>query len=73
MTDKMREEFEAWFTKTQEHEYCSENVKRIMLDAWQASRAALVVELPKARCDIDYGYELNDIQNLLTDSGISYK
>lgn len=44
MDEKMREEFEAWWRE--------ENVNRLYCESawrgWQASRAALVVELPKS-------------------------
>lgn len=43
MTDKMREEFEAWFRAENESTLYCESQWR----AWQASRAALVVEMPE--------------------------
>lgn len=51
--DKMREEFEAWardnamllFVKTATGKYSSEKTE-LAWQAWRASRAALVVELP---------------------------
>lgn len=52
MTDKAREEFEAW-AKTQDwnidfmwHDGYDAWETKFAFDAWQASRAALVIELP---------------------------
>ncbi|RON39551.1 hypothetical protein [Pseudomonas brassicacearum] len=55
MTDKMRKEFEAWHRSAVEGEpphekynsgdYRNQHVQRYWL-GWQASRAALVIELP---------------------------
>lgn len=50
----MREEFEAWFadamigadTTSDRGKYVAENMAAVAWLAWQASRAALVVELP---------------------------
>lgn len=44
MSDKMREEFEAWFKARFWHE-CYEDVKHHLFAAWQASRESLVIEL----------------------------
>lgn len=41
--------------------------------AWQASRQVLVVELPMARSDVDYGYESSEIIDLLESAGIKCK
>jgi len=46
---------------------------RVVFDAWQAAISSVVVELPRPSSAIDYGYELNDIQNTLTDAGIRYE
>lgn len=58
MIDKMREEFEAWHRSVVEGEpphekynsgdYRNQQVQRYWL-GWQASRAALVIELPPVR------------------------
>lgn len=78
----MREEFENWC-----REYFGWDESRFDMHAgeyingktyekwecWQASRATMVVRLPRARSDVDHGYESCDIQNLLTDAGISYE
>lgn len=44
------EEFEAWFAARFWHE-CYEDVKHHLFAAWQASRAALVIELPPSLAD----------------------
>lgn len=59
-TNKMREQFEAWISsyigstwlKRNEHqmdEYLDENAQ-FMWEAWQASREAVVMELPSLQC-----------------------
>ena len=45
----------------------------IWVASWQAAIESVVVELPRPSSEVDYGYELNDIQNLLTDAGIKYE
>ncbi len=41
---------------------------------WQASRAALVVELPGAIwCSLAYHEAINDVKEALDDAGVSYK
>jgi len=84
MSEKMREEFDLWA----QHElgYCAGEktdgtyyVTKIndMWQAWKASRAALVVELPS---DINGEYyadgwnaALMCVEEILKDSGVSYK
>jgi len=60
--DKMREEFEAWLRTLPEVLNVGYNIEtgRYFLDedqdrweAWQASRAAIVVELPKPHFEFD--------------------
>lgn len=65
MTDKAREEFEAWamttgfeshhFTRDADNQYTDYDVRRIW-SPWQASRAALVIELPSIKCIDLHGY-----------------
>jgi hypothetical protein len=79
----MREEFEAWaanhyllgecVTDLEDGEYFDPE-KQYAWEAWQASRAALVIELP----DIDsegpsYVYHVDAVHAALTDAGVSYK
>ena len=41
---------------------------------WQASRAALVVELPGAIwCSLAYHEAINDVKEALDDAGVGYK
>lgn len=44
-TEKTTEEFETWFKGRFWHE-CYEDVKHHLFAAWQASREAVVIELP---------------------------
>ena len=78
--DKMREEFEAWFQSDID---AGPVVEDLCWQAWQASRAAPVVELP-ATCnraliygdgsmDHDEYFEVDDIKDALTAAGISYE
>ena len=46
--EKTSPEFEAWFKERLWHE-CYEDVKHHLFAAWQASRAAIEVELPTAK------------------------
>ena len=86
MTDKMREEFEAWFCSTMPYKIAKESWFAIMDDGdyiitdvqaawagWKASRAALVVELPGAIwCSLAYHEAINDVKEALDDAGVSY-
>lgn len=73
--DKMREEFEAWFFG---ESGLSVNCENTSWQAWQASREALVVELPVAFpvCDdkdsAEVAYVL-DILEKLALAGVAYK
>ena len=66
MSDKMREEFEAWFCSTMPYKIAKESWFAIMDDGdyiitdvqagwagWRASRAALCVELPMQEYDCE--------------------
>lgn len=90
--DKMRAEFEEWIQSNGgdirlNGEYVS-NVTDCAWQAWQASRAALVVELPVSVCrthvfeipwtseagmEHDEYYEIEDIKSALDAAGVSYK
>lgn len=81
-----REEFEAWFRANHywapEHDPLVRHAddEYIMLRthvrwmAWQASRAALVIELPHVRdfygCE---GYEVSDVQEAIEAAGVKVK
>ena len=74
MCEKMREEFDAWTIK-----YGFDDGEH-MWQAWQASRAALVVELPELKSfnasdEPDFAYEvaIDDIKCSLDDAGVGYK
>ena len=81
MSEKMREEFELWASNLllpmDKHDgnYVHSGVNR-RWQAWQASRAALVVELPAVQ---RLGFisepimDADDVKYSLEDAGISYK
>jgi hypothetical protein len=91
-TDKMREEFEAWVVSNwpnqsldrfnplhgvTEGEYTGFTVQHCW-DAWQASRAALAVNLPKPLPSGDYRmtvpfYKAADVHEALSAAGIEVK
>ncbi len=78
--DKMREEFskhcQIWRYSEEVDEndfFVNATTQRawdVWFTAWQASRQALVFELPRARSDVDYGYEPSEIIDLLELAGI---
>lgn len=82
--DKMREAFEAWATRefphmslykkgdTEEYLY---KTTQFAFAAWQASRAALKVELPPAAVAYSSVETLytEDVCNMLEKAGISYE
>ena len=79
MSEKMREEFELWAischmcTYLDGVEYRHQSTEWAW-KAWQASRSALVVELPGAIwCSLAYHEAINDVKEALDDAGVSYK
>jgi len=73
--EKMREEFEVWvkskwpetdFGQFNDGEYCGFTLQHCWA-AWQASREALVIELPKCEVDVDSDedYEVYEQQECL--------
>ena len=79
MSEKMREEFESWAischmcTYLDGVEYRHQSTELAWM-AWQASRAALVVELPGAIwCSLAYHEAINDVKEALDDAGVGYK
>jgi len=73
MSEKMREEFNEWYGKS----WVPYSTKDDMWQAWQASRAALVVELPS---DISGEYyadgwnaALMCVEERLKEAGVAYK
>lgn len=77
--DKMREEFEVWvklrggYTMRRDKEYES-SMTREWWQAWQASRQALVVELPRSFKDMydQYVYDEQSIKDVLDNAGIKW-
>lgn len=93
MSDKIREEFEAWavnhknhhnlpvfvFYKDHNGEYVDIQAK-LAWQAWQASRAALVAELPVVNVyetgDVGANhkaYDCEEVKDAIDKAGVSYK
>ena len=84
MSEKIRAEFEAWAKSEQISigvfaEDGQNDGEYYFLEAhwawkaWQASRAALVVELPGAIwCPLAYHEAINDVKEALDDAGVDY-
>lgn len=81
MSGKMRESFELWwrslghqgFRKKPDGRYGFDHTETAW-QAWQASRAALVVELPDSTgCGPAYHEAICDVTCSLDDAGVSYK
>ena len=87
MTDKMREEFEAWYeghcapleanwfkrdsAYPDDYDYFP---AQEAWDGWQASRAALCVELPDFEQDCgECHYHAGSIKTALDEAGVRYK
>ena len=73
--DKMREEFEEWFKLDYHPDKTGPYVKDAMLYAWQASRAALCVNLPTNETTWPDGTELVDrkqVETSMDAAGVSY-
>lgn len=84
MSEKMRESFELWAMdggcidlRIGDDGLYMDNEAYYAFEAWKASRAALVVELPCERLGELYadGYNaaLQDVENALTEVGVNYK
>ena len=67
--DRIREEFEAWFYSEIDGNSVLED---LCWQAWQASRAALVVELPKENYHSNTEYE-EELVVRLDRAGIRYE
>ena len=65
---KMREEFEAWYENEPDRTTAT---KCAMWKAWQASRAALVVELP-ANCK-GMALTVDELRAMLGEIGVTLK
>ena len=87
MSEKVRDGFESWclangYTLRPAETNCGIIIEgdyghptvQIAWQAWQASRSALVVELPGAIwCSLAYHEAINDVKEALDDAGVSYK
>ena len=85
MSEKMMDEFKEWAYAASldvwsasngdgEPEYFMCYDTEICWQAWQASRAALVVELPgEIWCSLAYHEAINDVKEALDDAGAGYK
>jgi len=78
MSEQMRAEFEKWFEENKHKWPVGDDVivfvRDFMWQAWQASRQALVVDLPKLNIDcesdvIDYAETVKALKK----AGVSYK
>ncbi|HHU0619208.1 TPA: hypothetical protein ACT91O_001540 [Proteus mirabilis] len=80
--DKSRQQFEEWINKN--HPKCSEYHKDIRLEAWQASRESLEVELPNKEPAGDdatfeeglsdgYNNAIDDFKQILIRNGVKIK
>lgn len=73
--DKVREDFEEWFKRDYHPDKTGPHVKDAMLYAWQASRAALCVNLPTNETTWPDGTELVDrkqVETSIDAAGVSY-
>lgn len=74
--DKVLEEFEEWFKRDYHPDKTGPYVKDAMLYAWQASRAALCVNLPKQWFDDGLDSDLMEAHHVgkaLDAAGVRYK
>ena len=77
MSEKMMDEFNAicesdlWSWMNEDQKLAAYSLWQ---SAWQASRSALVVELPGAIwCSLAYHEAINDVKEALDDAGVSCK
>lgn len=75
--DKSKEQFEEWFFEEVDGSAIAES---LCWQAWQASRAALVVQLPAAfdssnedASHYEYAYLKSEVEKSLDAAGIEYK
>ena len=82
--DKMREEFESWFNEIGKLVVLADTLKdgagnyyfaetRLLWECWQASRQALVVELPPQHSTAYRAYDGVELRYALKEAGIKYK
>ena len=65
MSEKMRDEFNEWYGKS----WAPYSAADDLWQAWQASRAALVVELPEKAALMS----ASSVYAALDDAGVAYK
>ncbi len=73
MSEQMRKEFEEWFFDVVDGDA---SVKGLCWQAWQASRAAIVVDtssMPEASYGGTGVVYLSGVENALEQAGVSYK
>ena len=77
MSEKMMDEFNAicesdlWSWMNEDQKLAAYSLWQ---SAWQASRSALVVELPGAIwCSLAYHEAINDVKEALDDAGVVYR
>lgn len=96
MIDKMREEFEAWFKAEAKNVVLTDTIKdsngnyyfaetRLLWQAWQASRAAVVIKFTDApyfcpskteieqASDNGYADALSMVKQAITEAGVKYE
>jgi phage-related protein len=56
----MTEQFEAWFKRQPDSEYCGAHIKALLQECWQASRQDIVVKLPPYMKGIDETCRVNN-------------
>lgn len=72
----LREEFEEWFKKDFHPDKSGPYLKNMLLEAWQASRESLVVELPSLHDDPiesdehSHNYAVNECKKAIESRGI---
>ena len=70
MSEQVRKEFNEWYSKLPDDlksDVCSYSAYK----GWQASRQALVVELPRVTGDAVY--DAQEVHDALDKAGVSYK
>lgn len=73
MNEKQRTEFEKWFTRQVDSEYCSPNVKALMSECWQAAISSVVVKLPETPADAKAHVYSVKVRIFLDEAGIRYE
>ena len=71
-----QEQFEVWLSINTPccSEYNRQQIEWLMWQAWQASRAAIVVSLPEFYLDGDDAFDYCEgVENALDEAGVSYE